>query len=72
MIPKLDLHGTKHEDVGRQCDKFMSKVWGNYDCVDIITGNSYEMRNLVINVLDYYDVEITIAMSNPAVLRVYL
>ena len=72
MIPKLDLHGTRHEDVGRQCDKFMSSTWGNYDCVDIITGNSIDMRKMVIAALEYYDVEISMSMSNPAVLRVYL
>ena len=72
MIPQLDLHGTKHEDVGSQCDKFMSTMWGNYDCVDIITGNSIEMRRLVIIALEYYDVEIAWSMKNPAVLRVYL
>lgn len=72
MIPQLDLHGVKHEDVGRQCDKFMSSIWGNYDCVDIITGNSTQMRKLVISALDYYDVEISMSMNKPAVLRIYL
>ena len=72
MIPLLDLHGTKHEDVGRQCDKFMSSIWGNYACVDIVTGNSIEMRKLVIAALDYYDVEISMSMNKPAVLRIYL
>ena len=72
MIPQLDLHGTKHEDVGRRCDKFMTSIWGNYDCVDIITGNSLEMRKRVIECLGCYDVEISLAMHNPAVLRIYL
>ena len=72
MIPQLDLHSVKHEDVGRQCDKFMSAIWGNYDCVDIITGNSIEMRRLAITALDYYDVEIAVSMKNPAVLRIFI
>lgn len=50
----------------------MSSMWGNYDCVDIITGNSTDMRKMVIDALEYYDVEISMSMSNPAVLRVYL
>ena len=72
MIPQLDLHGIRHEDVGRQCDKFMSSMWGNYDCVDIVTGNSDNMRKMVVAALEHYDVEISMSMSNPAVLRVYL
>ncbi len=72
MIPKLDLHGIKHEEVGDRCDKFMTSIWGSHDCVDIITGNSITMRKVVIEALSYYEVEISVSMRNPAVLRVFL
>lgn len=72
MIPKLDLHGIKHEEVGDCCDKFMTSIWGEHDCVDIVTGNSITMRKVVIKALDCYDVEISVSMRNPAVLRVFL
>jgi len=72
MIPKLDLHGIKHEEVSDYCDKFMTSIWGEYDCVDIVTGNSIVMRKAVIEALDCYDVEISVSMSNPAILRVFL
>ncbi len=72
MIPQLDLHGVKHEDVSRRCDKFLTSIWGNHDCVDIITGNSEQMKQVVVEALESYDVEIRPALYNSAILRVYL
>ena len=54
MIPQLDLHGIKHEDVSRRCDKFLTSIWGNHDCIDIITGNSDRMKQIVIAVVRSY------------------
>tara|TARA_Y100001937_G_scaffold105575_1_gene146542 strand:+ start:353 stop:553 length:201 start_codon:yes stop_codon:yes gene_type:complete len=45
----LDLHGIKHEDVDRLVENF---VLLNELPLKIITGNSDEMRRLVINVLE--------------------
>ena len=45
----LDLHGIKHEDVDRLVENF---VLLNELPLNIITGNSDEMRRLVINVLE--------------------
>ncbi len=72
MIPQLDLHGVKHEDVSRRCDKFLTSIWGNHDCADIITGNSEQMKQVVVEALEPYDVEIRPALYNSAILRVYL
>ena len=72
MTPRLDLHGVKHSDVKRICDSFMSKIWGSCEHADIITGNSDQMKKEVIDSLSEYDVEITVAMENSAVLRVYM
>ena len=49
MIERLDLHGIRHEDVDRIVENF---VLLNTPPLRIITGNSDEMRELVIKVLD--------------------
>ena len=72
MIPRLDLHGVKHVDVRRKCDTFMTQIWGSYDCVDIITGNSDQMRKMVVSALSDYDVEISMSLQSSSVLRIYL
>lgn len=50
---KLDLHGVKHQNVSRLMDAFL---WENLDVypLQIITGNSQEMKDVVISVLDEY------------------
>ena len=72
MIPQLDLHGTRHADVQRKCDIFMTKYWGSYECVDIITGHSNQMKKMVENALSDYGVHIKESLGNSAILRVYL
>jgi hypothetical protein len=46
---KLDLHGIKHEDVNRVVENF---VLLNETPLNIITGNSTMMRELVVEVLE--------------------
>jgi len=54
-MKKLDLHGTKHEDVRRKVIRFIEDNW-NYDGeIEIITGNSYKMKKLVTEVVGEYD-----------------
>ena len=50
---KLDLHNTRHQDVSKLIDKFL---WDNHDRypLQIVTGNSQEMKDVVISVLDEY------------------
>ena len=72
MAPRLDLHGVRHEDVRRACDKFMTKIWGRSSEAFIITGNSTQMRNLVMTVLTDYDVDVNVSLQNSAILRVQL
>ena len=68
----LDLHGVKHENVARKCNEFMSKIWGKTELAEIITGNSQKMRREVFNALHDYDVEVRVAIRNPAILLVNL
>lgn len=49
MENKLDLHGIKHEDVNRIVENF---VLLNETPLNIITGNSTMMRELVVEVLE--------------------
>jgi len=46
---KLDLHGIKHRDVNRVVENF---VLLNETPLNIITGNSTMMRELVVEVLE--------------------
>ena len=54
MIKKLDLHGIKHEDVDRLVENF---VLLNNPPIRIITGNSNQMRDIVVEVLSRHDIE---------------
>jgi|TARA_R110000744_G_scaffold129192_2_gene236541 hypothetical protein len=48
MSKKLDLHGIKHEDVDRIVENF---VLLNNPPLEIITGNSQEMSEMVRKIL---------------------
>jgi len=55
-IAILDLHGIKHADVASECHTFLNDYWDSEQDAHIITGNSEDMRYLVFEVLDQYDV----------------
>lgn len=48
MIPTLDLHGIKHQDVKVTVENF---ILANGSPLKIITGNSPHMKSLVFEVL---------------------
>ena len=54
MTKKLDLHGVKHEDVDRIVENY---VLLNNPPIDIITGNSQRMQELVLDVLNRNDID---------------
>lgn len=54
-MKKLDLHKTFHEDAERKTIRFIEESWDSGEEVEIITGNSQVMKELVINILDEYD-----------------
>jgi len=51
----LDLHGVRYEEVPRICHSFLNSHWGLE--MKIITGNSDDLKQLVISVLRQYDLE---------------
>lgn len=63
-MDKLDLHGIRHEDVPRMVIRFVESHWDEEDEFEIVTGNSWKMKNLVCDVLREY--EITKFFTSPA------
>ena len=53
-MSRLDLHGVKHEDVFRKVIHFVEDSWDSGDEVDIITGHSGAMRDIVIKELQFH------------------
>ena len=53
-MKKLDLHRTRHDDARRKTIHFIEDNWGSKEEVEIITGNSQIMKDLVMNVLQEY------------------
>ena len=53
-MEKLDLHRTRHSEVKRKVINFIEDNWGSGEEVEIITGNSNKMCDIVTNMLDEY------------------
>lgn len=51
-MEELDLHGLKHHEVEDQVEDFILRANTPFR---IITGNSEEMRRMVVRLLDYYE-----------------
>jgi DNA-nicking Smr family endonuclease len=52
---KLDLHGTRHQNVAKKVDSFVWEAMKNHiHQIEIITGKSTIMKNIVTNCLDEY------------------
>jgi hypothetical protein len=72
-MDKLDLHGVKHVDVGRQVDMFLGHhILFETPEVEIITGHSDEMKKLVQETLDDYGLEGAEGIINKGMLIVKL
>ena len=69
---KLDLHGTKHEEVKRKTIRFIESNWGSGSEVEIITGNSFKMQDLVIDVIDEYSLTVIYPVFDSGCLRVFM
>ena len=54
MSQKLDLHGTRHEDVDRIVENF---ILLNETPLSIITGNSHTMRSKVYGVCERHNIK---------------
>tara|TARA_R110002012_G_scaffold286070_1_gene477425 strand:+ start:138 stop:362 length:225 start_codon:yes stop_codon:yes gene_type:complete len=54
---KLDLHNTRHHEVRNKVIRLVEDNWGDEINIEIITGNSDEMKSIVGNVLDEYNLD---------------
>ena len=50
---KLDLHGVKHSEAGNRVDTFIRQNINSLP-IEIITGNSYDMTEIVKRVVSGY------------------
>lgn len=70
---KIDLHGVKHEDVQRLLDSF---IWEHMKkktpAIQIITGNSPEMKRIVSGIVSEYGLSAEDSFTNTACLNVNL
>ena len=60
----LDLHGVKHANIEDKLIDFFFWHGFYYKGVNIITGNSQKMQEIVINFLDQYDFKYYISSHN--------
>ena len=56
-MEKLDLHGVRHIDVQREVIRFVEKHWNHNVQLEIITGHSERMKDLVLEVLEEYKLD---------------
>ena len=59
-LVKLDLHGLKHEHVRNEVIRFIEDAWGKDLELEIITGNSIKMKDIVLQVLEEYKLPFSI------------
>jgi DNA-nicking Smr family endonuclease len=73
MVRTLDLHGVKHSEVPRLVDQFLwEQINKKSREVEIITGLSTAMREIVINNLKDYDFTYNDEFKNPGKIVVKL
>jgi hypothetical protein len=69
----LDLHGIKHADVPRLVDQFIwEQMNANTKEIEIITGISQVMKEIVINNLKDYEMTYEESWNNPGKILVSL
>ena len=72
-MPTIDLHGVKHESVSRLLDEF---IWDNMKIkssyINVITGNSDEMKRLVSEAVAEYGFVAEPSLINTGTLTVNL
>lgn len=70
-MDKLDLHGTRHEEVARKLENFLYEhIQRGTAEVSIVTGNSSEMKKLVTEIAKEYNMEATEVWGNNGTLLI--
>jgi hypothetical protein len=66
----IDLHGVKHSEVEKRLEEFYFwKGKGNDESI-IITGDSPEMKKMVLKFLDVNDFSYLTPLHNPGIIEV--
>lgn len=72
-MEKLDVHGIKHKDVQRELDIFFWEMMQKDVIeVEIITGNSQAMKDIIIETCQEYGFKVNERYLNPGCLLVNL
>lgn len=70
---KLDLHGVKHENVSNEVDRFIwEAMQRNVSQIEIVTGNSEQMKNIVRECVDDYGFKCSEGLVNWGALTIFL
>lgn len=71
---KIDIHGVRHKDVSRELDVFFWEMMQKEDVkeIEIITGNSQLMKDLVFETCQEYGFKVNEPYSNPGCLIINL
>jgi hypothetical protein len=69
---KLDLHGIRHADVRNKTIRFIESNWGSNEWIEIVTGNSYKMKDLVMDVVNEYDLTLEYPIFDTGYLRIFM
>lgn len=71
MNNKIDLHGIKHENVQRELDQFFWQMMQRgHSEVEVITGISHKMKQIVYDVSNDYNFKVEEIPMNPGALIV--
>jgi DNA-nicking Smr family endonuclease len=71
MKNKIDLHGIKHENVQRELDQFFwQMIQRGHSEVEVITGISHRMKEIVNKVSQDYNFKVEEIPINPGSLIV--
>lgn len=71
MKNRIDLHGIKHENVQRELDQFYWQMMQRgHSEVEVITGISHKMKEIVYNVSTDYNFKVEEIPLNPGSLIV--
>lgn len=69
---KLDLHGVKHREVNDKVIRIIEDNWNVPTEIEIITGNSDKMKDIVKNILNEYKLPYKInSFFNSGVIKTY-
>jgi hypothetical protein len=65
-----DCHGKTHEQVKNEFENWLLINQANTP-LEIITGNSQDMKRIIINILEFYDFHYGIPPTNQGMIKVF-